>query len=549
MKGTKPKIIIILVMLLMIAMPVFMTINNTGTVGTSSSSENADKVYNINSADFNILINDDGSATITETWNVTYQKGEFTRFYKNILMSLPESEHFYGIKNFTASIDGIPCPNTDDTTGRPDGYFALTSSGDIATYELFKRSENQTRQFQVNYTLPEIIKLVNNEYYFFSYRALPKGYQKKIDNLNITVGLANHTPETRIELKYLTDGDAFTSGNKITTTAYNVNGLQKIQLKITGKTFVIPEYNKISKVSSNNNDNNDSDFNDILAPFFFMLLMMFFAIANKIYKDIKYRNLVKNDPRIIEKYILKWKHKVSPYKMLCLISKNSHLSFFLGLAMAYQRKYIDFSYNGEEITWRVDILQNTEDDLKPVIDILNEIKTYCDIHNFSYKSYNGFITMSIQNIQIFFEQSTSYKIVRDLLIELDKKKVFTKSKEKNQFNKDILDIHQILKYIPEKTNIKFENILFNPINITPAFDFINQELKESNSMQIVYGYAIIDEMLAFLHTIHVKYCKSNKLDPITGLALATASTYSSGSSCGSSCSSCGGGCGGCGGSD
>lgn len=545
MKSSTPKIIIILVMFLMIAMPIFVTLNTNNTVGTSSSSENADKIYTINSADFNILINDDGSATVTETWDVTYQKGQFTRFYKNILMSLPESEHFYGIENFTASIDGVPCPTTNDTTGRPDGHVALTKNGKIATYELFKKSENQTRRFQVNYTLPEIIKLVNNKYYFFSYRALPKGYQKKIDNLNITVGLANHTPETRIELKYLTDGEATVNGNYITTTAHNVNGLQKIQLKITGKTFVVPEYNKISNVS---NDNNSSDFDSTFVIFGFFMILTFFFIILGIAKDIKRQNIAKKNPRIVEEYILKWKHKISPYKMICLISKNSHLSFFLGLAMAYQKKYIDFSYNGEEITWKTDLLQNTEDDLKSVIDILNEIKTYCDIHNFLYKTYNnGFITMPIQNIQIFFEQSTSYKITRDLLIEFDKKKTFRKSKERNQFSKDMIELQQIVKYIPQKSNIKFEHILFNPINIQYAFDFINQELKYCRTMQVVYGYAIIDEILAFIHTMHVEYCKANKLNPITGLAIA--SSYSSSSSCGSSCSSCGGGCGGCGGSD
>lgn len=543
MRSSTPKIIIILVMFLMIAMPIFVTLNTNNTVGTSSSSENADKIYTINSADFNILINDDGSATVTETWDVTYQKGEFTRFYKNILMSLPESEHFYGIENFTASIDGIPCPTTNDTTGRPDGHVSLTKNGKIATYELFKKSENQTRRFQVNYTLPDIIKLVDNEYYFFSYRALPKGYQKKIDNLNITVGLANHTPETRIELKYLTDGEATVNGNYITTTAHNVNGLQKIQLKITGKTFVVPEYNKISNVSTNK----EYDTDNVAIPFFLTTLFFFFVFIRMIYLNTKYKNLAKN-PRIVEEYILKWKYKISPYKIICLISKNSHLSFFLGLAMAYQKKYIDFSYNGEEITWTTNILQNTEDDLKTVIDILNEIKTYCDIHNFSYKTYNnGFITMPIQNIQIFFEQSTSYKITRDLLVELDKKKTFRKSKERNQFSKDMIELQQIIKYVPQKSNIKFEQILFNPINIQYAFDFVNQELKESHSMQIVYGYAIIDEILAFLYTKHVEYCKANKLSPITGLAIA--SSYSSSSCCGSSCSSCGGGCGGCGGSD
>lgn len=545
MKNSGPKIIIsiVLILMLVISAGVIKDVSND-IVGTSSNSENADKVYNINSADFNILINDDGSARITETWEVSYQKGEFSRFYKNILMDLPESESFNGIKNFSANIDGIPCTPTDDTTGRPDGHVALTKNGKIATYELFKKSENQTRQFQVNYTLPDIIKLVDNEYYFFSYRALPKGYQKKIDDFKITVELANPTTEAEIELKYLTDGKPMKDGKKIIITAHNVNDLQKIQLKITGKTFIIPETSKISNVSNNNSTSDDAD--ATLFEFTIVMIICVFIWLKTIVGNIKRRKLVLKNPRIVEEYIVKWRHRITPYKIICLLSKNSHLSFFLGLAMAYQKKYIDFSYDGEEITWKAGLLQNSpEDDLKPVIDILSEIGIYCDIHNFPYKIDNNFITISMSNIQIFFEQSTSYKLTRDLLIDLDINSVFPDKKERKQFNKDLKEMRALFNYLSQKTDIKFETILFNPMNINTSLDFVNQYLKESHAIQTVYGYAKIDEIIAFIHTKHVEYCKTNKLNAITGLAITSSS--SSSSSCGSSCSSCGGGCGGCGG--
>lgn len=545
MKKTNPKAIIILIVFLMLLMPIFMTMANSKTVGDSSTSKNQGKIYTINSADFNIIINDDGSAKITETWDVTYQKGQFTRFYKNILTSLPESEYFSNIKNFTASIDGIPCNHTTNTDSRPDGYFALTKDGKIVTYELFKKSENQNRKFQVSYTLTDIVKLVNNEYYFFSYRVLPKGYQKKINNLNINIGLANPTTETEIELKYLTDGKPMKDGKIIIITAHNVNDLQKIQLKITGKTFIIPETSKISNVS-NNNSTSDDDIDATLFEFTIVMIICVFIWLKTIVGNIKRRKLVLKNPRIVEEYIVKWRHRITPYKIICLLSKNSHLSFFLGLAMAYQNKYIDFSYDGEEITWKAGLLQNSPDDvLKPVIDILSEIGIYCDIHNFPYKIDNNFITISMSNIQIFFEQSTSYKLTRDLLIDLDINSVFPDKKERKQFNKDLREMRALFNYLSQKTDIKFETILFNPMNINTSLDFVNQYLKESHAIQTVYGYAKIDEIIAFIHTKHVEYCKTNKLNAITGLAITSSSGSSS--SCGSSCSSCGGGCGGCGG--
>ena len=46
---------------------------------------NADtKKYTTESVDFDVLLTRDGDAEITETWVVNYEKGEFTRFRKNI---------------------------------------------------------------------------------------------------------------------------------------------------------------------------------------------------------------------------------------------------------------------------------------------------------------------------------------------------------------------------------------------------------------------------------------------------------------------------------
>ena len=47
-----------------------------------------DKVYQIDKADFNVILQPDGSAEITETWTLTYKSGEFHRFYKEIYESL-----------------------------------------------------------------------------------------------------------------------------------------------------------------------------------------------------------------------------------------------------------------------------------------------------------------------------------------------------------------------------------------------------------------------------------------------------------------------------
>ncbi|MBQ5338692.1 MAG: hypothetical protein J6Z40_05950, partial [Oscillospiraceae bacterium] len=43
-----------------------------------------DKQYQVDAADFNVSFTENGDACITEDWIVTYTRGSFTRFYKDI---------------------------------------------------------------------------------------------------------------------------------------------------------------------------------------------------------------------------------------------------------------------------------------------------------------------------------------------------------------------------------------------------------------------------------------------------------------------------------
>ncbi len=50
------------------------------------------KRYSVPNASFEIWLNDDGSAEVEETWEVTYKEGDFTRFFKDIYTSGLETE-------------------------------------------------------------------------------------------------------------------------------------------------------------------------------------------------------------------------------------------------------------------------------------------------------------------------------------------------------------------------------------------------------------------------------------------------------------------------
>ena len=58
----------------------FLVMLLTGTVPAAAAEES--QSYSVPSANFEVWLNKDGSASIRETWTVKFISGEFTRFYK-----------------------------------------------------------------------------------------------------------------------------------------------------------------------------------------------------------------------------------------------------------------------------------------------------------------------------------------------------------------------------------------------------------------------------------------------------------------------------------
>ena len=87
-------------------------------VGMSARAE--EKEYDISSADFEVILNRDGSADVTEEWVVTYTEGEFTRFYKDIYKDVTKLEKYDDIQFNNFWINDISCDEAYDTSTRED---------------------------------------------------------------------------------------------------------------------------------------------------------------------------------------------------------------------------------------------------------------------------------------------------------------------------------------------------------------------------------------------------------------------------------------------
>lgn len=200
-------------------------------VQTASASE---KEYNINSVNIFVEINKDGSATVLENWNVTFKKGDFSRFFKTICYE-GRKEKFSSLQTLWVKIDGQKCSYTEDTKSRPDNHYSLIKNGSAYTYSAYLKSSGVTRNYEFSYVLKDVVKLVNSKNYYFTHRFFTNGFEKTIDKLDIYI----YTPGVKdsvIKVVSTTEGKKH-SGNKAEISASNVDDLFKVKVKIENFKF------------------------------------------------------------------------------------------------------------------------------------------------------------------------------------------------------------------------------------------------------------------------------------------------------------------------
>ena len=117
----------------------------------------ADKEYRVDSADFRVSFANNGDANITEIWNVTYTKGSFTRFYKDIYNAFNKLEYIPDIQVQSAQINGTDAVQQYNAE-RNDGHFFFQKDADKYTIHWYQSAANETVQYQINYVIPGALK-------------------------------------------------------------------------------------------------------------------------------------------------------------------------------------------------------------------------------------------------------------------------------------------------------------------------------------------------------------------------------------------------------
>ena len=120
----------------------------------------------LNSLHFDIALQEDGSALITETREIVFNgEHEFSRYGVDNIFVGPRV-----FSDWQVAIDGTPLSQLDkpDNENRPENTFAVEGSAEGNTvYIYFRQQDSGTRIFQISYRVENAVKLYSDVGEFF----------------------------------------------------------------------------------------------------------------------------------------------------------------------------------------------------------------------------------------------------------------------------------------------------------------------------------------------------------------------------------------------
>ena len=167
----------------------------------------SNKIYNI---DIDVYLNEDGSANITEIWDVDGEDG--TEWYK-VMNNLGNME----LSNFTVLMDGKELQyknwDIDETLNQKKGYYGINYTSDGMELCFGKYDYNRHR-FTLNYRLSNFI-INTNDSQLITYKFIDKLSDVDIDNFSVDINGFYSFPDTLDVWGYGYKGYAYVSDGKI----------------------------------------------------------------------------------------------------------------------------------------------------------------------------------------------------------------------------------------------------------------------------------------------------------------------------------------------
>ena len=147
--------------------------------------------WSYNSADFQVQLNEDGSADITETWHVTYESDDYPIFDRNIYLRVLEPEKAFdvnedldeawaSVENLSVKVSGKLCEESNT-----NGYRAR-KSGDHFLIGVCQEYEKTDYIFEFSYTLKNIVVKMDDNTTAFVHRFMNIDGEE-IQNISVSI--------------------------------------------------------------------------------------------------------------------------------------------------------------------------------------------------------------------------------------------------------------------------------------------------------------------------------------------------------------------------
>lgn len=528
-----------------------------------------DTGFRINSGDYYITLNEDGSARIIENWYLEYFKDGDTFNFRHVLKNTKEIAESTTLKDLNVYIDEVICEETQNDEYQKDYTYNLSENNKSYNITTFLKSkENDIRHITITYTLKDLVKSIDGKYYFVNLDLFPVMRDRTIKDVSATIRLHNDEKIELIENPYLYPIFAVASveGNELKTHLSDLKETTyKISFKISNDCFNIPTEKIISEEDLPKNENPFITFLVIIISYFilciitikfakktlkvhltkkrilfsiltifigsicppngimgiFIAIWLFIIICCGFKQEDIIIQLSENikdlekDESISTTIIYKYKNIIDYRKLLDYTMPFAHLSFFIRLADAHQKHILAFEDNGD-----IKFNLKTIDKKDPLFKILSHIKKYCDKKKIQYKIDNKeTITFSLEIIKEYFKDIKNYRYVFQIfhptmynVIDDFRAKVKDKQ-ERKEFQDDCLKLISMVEVLNEK-NISFEELIKIPISPESYLNFIRNDLeKEPNGD----NYSLVDFALYDIYKKHVEICKKKKYNKDTGM--------------------------------
>ncbi len=499
----------------------------------------AEGEYSVPSADFSVIINEDGSADITETWTLNYKSGNFSRFYKDI-MNTAYDEGSLDTSSIKVAIDGTPCDVTDDVSNRPDYHFSTGYENGYFRINAYLATGEGTHIYEFSYHLGTAVKKSDDTYHFET-RLIGAHFSENVDSVTVSFTVPEGV-------------NILNTSNVPGTFSINANqAMAASNFSVSSNAFYVhlamdsPDEAIFAGVSENSvNESNASDTDNssvatvIVSSLLFLLLLLpllVSAVFELNYK--KYAKLIDADAtnsksakkkNKLKKLFSDLRHiKASPIEVAASLSDTNGLFMMAVLAKMMREGYIFFSEDKQFVFFRE--CPNLANYCTYLINILEKLNKM-QLNEERAKGFNtlpninaGWSAVSYWYIEKYILSNTN--ITKDFLS-------FAKSagneliKSNDSFKKSIRFLEKVFSYY--STNYPFEQLL-NDLNGT-ADDilcycrFFNSAPTKKNKN--IDNNNIYCRMALMCCSTYEKY-------------KATARSSDSGCSGCSSCSSCGGG--------